>query len=89
LTLVENADKHTNEVSCLVVVENDLLGQLLELRAELDTAALHRRESVDVMHVRVRQSVRLASLDVVEALATLVEPEVEKILSHDFQAIKN
>ena len=89
LALVQHANEHADEVSRLVVIEDNLLWQLLDLLEDLCALTLHRLVLLHILDVWIRELVRLASLDVAEALAAFIQPQVEEVFSDDLEALQN
>jgi len=89
LTLVEHTNQHSNKVGCLIVIEDDLFGQLLDCGEKLRALTLHRLVLLNVLDVGICELVRLAGLDVLEALAALIQPQVKQILCNNFEAVQD
>ena len=89
LALVQHVDEHANEICRFIIKQNDLLWELLELLDQLCASTLDSFILLNIVNVRVGQLVSLASLDVLQALATLIKPQIKKILCDNLQSIKN
>jgi len=89
LTLIEHTNQHSNKVCCLIVIEDDFFGQLLDGGEKLRALTLHRLVLLNVLDVGICELVRLAGLDVLEALAALIQPQVKQILCNNFEALQD
>ena len=89
LALIEHSDQHANEVCSFVIVKHDLFGQRFQLSQEFGALTLHGLEFFNILDVGICELVCLARLNIAQAFASLIEPQVEQVFGHDFQALQD
>ena len=74
LALTEHIDQHADEISCVIVEDDDFLVEFFNGLLELDTLITHGFILREVVDVRISRLVGLTCLKVLETLAAFIEP---------------
>lgn len=74
LALTEHIDEHSDKVRSFVIEDNDLLWKFSNSLYDLLTLAFDSFILLDIIYVRVSKLICSAGLDVLQSLATLVQP---------------